>query len=186
MLNDTGTTITMGMPIASVVGLGSSPLSTPLQNAQNITIYGVFDTNNSPGTTTWASIVALNTSDTSIVSANNQFRLRSTASASAGGFYATSAATNREISQTGVLNSTRRHIGWLTATPGTITSGYNGSVGSSASLATHTGWNFDSMSVQTGGQTFTGVAGMAFAEHHDAATRERMVGWLNKQYNVGL
>lgn len=184
VLNDTGATMTIGMPVASVIGPGSSPLSAPVQNGQRLTLYGVFDTFNNPGVAAWANIIGFMSLEDN--NANNNFRLRNTNSSHAGGWFATSVVTNQEMGHSGIMNTTRRHIGWMTAEPGTISSGYNNATGVSRTLATHTGWNFETLTVAPENSAFKGVAALAFAEHHDAATRERMVGWLNKQYNVGL
>lgn len=176
-----GTSVSVATPTAYLQQIGEKTLLVPLVNAQEVAVYGVFDTINTPSGTNWASYVRMFPSD-----AANALALRSGASteSTARGFYATSAQQNRDLTQNNILDTTRRNIGWITANSANIVSGYNGA-SSSASLAPHTGWNFDRVVnfAQTGMQP---VATLVFNEYHDPATRAQVISWLNKQYSIGL
>lgn len=182
VLKNTGSTITIKPPIAKATVQGSTVLNTPLVAAQEVTLYGVFDTTNNPAAAGWSGMVSLLPHD-----ADNALRLRTGASNdnTARGFYATNVQQNRDITKNGVLNNTGRHIGWISANATNIYSSYDLQTDGGATLAAHTGWNFSSVALLSGG-AFTGVAALVFAEYHDPATRAQMVQWLNTEYNVGL
>lgn len=182
VLKTTGVTVDIKVPIAYATKQGDTTLSAPLVAAQNVTLYGVFDATNNPAAAGWSGIVALNPNGT-----NNSMRLRTGASAdnTARGFYATSAQTNRDLTKNSILNNANRHIGWMAANPTTIESSYDKLSDGTAALTAHTGWNFDTVTLYSGG-AYTSVAALVFAEYHDAATRAQIVEWLNQKYTVGL
>lgn len=179
-----GTPITIKTPIARSVGSsGSTTFSAPLESAQEITLYGVFDTLNNAAASNWSGIISLQPNST-----NNAFRLRTGASASTStrAFFATSAQTNQDLTDsTGILGTTARHIGWVTANATTISAGFDNNPAINAGLAAHTGWNFESVGHASNG-SYTSVAALVFPEYHDPQTRAQIIRWLNKEYNVGL
>ncbi len=178
-----GNSISISKPIGYLKTTGIQKLTTPLQNAQSLTMYGVFDTNNNPSGTNWSAFVQLNPN-----ASNNSLQLRTgaTADTSARGFYANSAVQNRDLTSANILNTTRRHVGWIAALPNYIYSNYNSPAGAvSSSLASHAGWSFDSLRATSfNGVTF--VTAIVFDEYHDAETRAEVIAWLNKEHNIGL
>lgn len=182
ILQSTGTSVSIKTPLAFFEGLGTEPLSTPVQSAQQLTLYGVFDTHNNPAASNWSNIILLGPSDT-----YNAFRLRtgSSADASARAFYATSSQTNRDLTRHDILNTNARHVGWVTADGSSIYAGFDTTADLSASLSSHTGWNFDAVHLYSNG-SYTAVAALVFDEYHDSATRNQIVQWLSNEYNVGL
>lgn len=182
VLQMNGTSISISAPIAYAIGIGNETLSSPLVSAQEVTIYGVIDTPNNPAAAGWSTMVGMNPNGT-----NNSLRLRTGASSdnTARGFYATSAQTNRDITQNNILNTTARHIGWISATADRIYSNYDSNAGGGTALTAHTGWNFESVTLHSGA-AFTPVAALVFAEYHDETTRTQVINWLNAEYNVGL
>lgn len=180
VLQDSGASISIKAPLIRATTTGT--LSAPLQSAQEVTLYGVFDTTGNAAGSNWSTIFALAPSDT-----NNALRLRTGANTedSARAYYATSAVTNRDITRSGIMSTTGRHIGWVTANATTITSAFDNYPEASQSLTAHTGWNFDTIQLYSH-SSYSAVAALVFPEYHDAATRTQIVRWLNKQYNVGL
>lgn len=182
VLRDTKQYIATKAPIAYTTEEGTTKLAKPLQAAQEVTIYGVFDSLNNSAASNWSSIVSLSPHGT-----NNALRLRTQAStnSNAAGFYATSAITNQDIARGGILDNTARHIGWISANTTSIASGFDRLGDQTRALSAHTGWNFDSVTLSANG-SYSTVAAIIFNEYHDATTRNLMVGWLNEQYDVGL
>lgn len=182
VLQDSGASISIKAPLVRATGAGTGAFSAPLQSAQEVTLYGVFDTTGNAAGSNWSTIIALVPSDT-----NNALRLRTGANTedSARAYYATSAVTNRDITRSGIMSTTGRHIGWVTANATTITSAFDNYAEGSQSLAAHTGWNFDTIQLYSQ-SSYSAVAALVFPEYHDAATRTQIIRWLNKQYNVGL
>lgn len=176
-----GESISIKPPIGFLKSAGEQKLTSPLVNAQEVTIYGVFDTQNNSSGTNWSSFVDLVPSDT-----YNALKLRTGASsdATARGFYATSSQPNKDLTQQNVLNTTRRHVGWIAANASKIYSGYD-TESRNASLMAHSGWNFNSFRLNSP-SGITGVAAIVFPEYHDDATRAQVISWLNKEYNIGL
>lgn len=183
VLNTSGSPVDVKIPIVRATKTGSTTLVTPLQNAQEITLYGIFDTTNNPAGSNWSGIITMGPG----VGGSNNLRLRTGANteSSVRAFYETSSASNRDLTRSGILNTTARHIGWITANSTTIISGIDTNADVSAALPAHTGWNFDSVTLVSG-NGYNAVAAIVFPEYHDAATRAQMVQWLNKEYNVGL
>lgn len=183
VLQDTGTSIGIKTPIVLAEGSNvSQSFTEPLQAVQDIALYGVFDTSNNAGASSWANIMTLGPT-----ASNNNLRLRtgSNTSPSARAFYETSAQTNRDLTQSGILNTTGRHIGWVTAMAGLIDAGFDNNPDLTTGLGAHTGWNFSLINLYSN-SSYTSVAALVFPEYHDAQTRAQIVQWLNKEYSVGL
>lgn len=178
VLKDTGQSISIKQPIIRTVGVGTVPLVEPLVNAKEITLYGVFDANNNIAASGWSAIVALFPH-----SADNGLRLRTGAanSSTARGYYATTGETNRDVTINNVINNSDRHVGWIATNDTTIYTGFDTQPEASATLASHTGWNFTSIGLSSAA-THTAVAALVFAEYHDAATRAQVSQWLAKEY----
>ena len=183
VLQTTGTEISIGTPVVYAQGAtGSFPLSTPIESAQEITLYGVFDSGNTLTAYDWWTIISLSPNST-----NNSLRIRTGASGSntARIYHAASSYTNRDLTQSGVLNNTARHIGWAATTASTVYGGFDNGPVLSNSIPAHTGRSFVSVDHNsTAG--FTSVASLVFSEYHDAQTRTAIIQWLNEEYNVGL
>jgi prepilin-type N-terminal cleavage/methylation domain-containing protein len=182
ILKDHGTSVSISTPIVkSVGGEGTTRLSTPLTVVQDITLYGVFDTFNNPAASNWSTIIALNPTST-----NNAFRLRTGATDSSviRGFHATSVQTNRDVSIGSFLNTTARHVGWISANATSIYAGVD-TTEQSLGLSAHTGWTFETISHSSNG-SYASVAALVFPEYHDEQTRRLIVRWLAKEYNVSL
>lgn len=178
ILQMTGATISIKTPIVLATSIGATDLTEPLQAAQEVTLYGIFDSLNNTAAAGWTTIIGLtpNASD-------NAFRLRSGASGSDTGraYYATSGETNKDLTKNGILNNTNRHVGWLAANASNIYASFDTQNDSSASLVAHSGWNFSSVTLYSNSITAP-VAALVFPEYHDAATRAQIVQWLATKY----
>lgn len=183
ILQDTSVEVSIGTPVVYATGpSGRTTLSTPIQSAQEITMYGVFDSLNNLSPFSWWTIMSLEPNST-----YNSLRFRTGASGSntARVYHAASSYTNRDLTQSGILNNTNRHIGWTTTTADTVYGGFDNGPVLTNSIPAHTGRSFDSIEHYSS-TAFTSVASLVFPEYHDAQTRAQIVQWLNQQYNVGL
>ncbi len=183
ILQSTGNTVDIKTPIGFAEASGTTVLDTPLESAQELTLYGVFDTTNSPATVSWSSMIELSPNNSS----NNSIKLRTGAASSdtARAYYSTSSQTNRDLTKNNIMNTASRHIGWVTTNGAMIYASYDTQSDASASLTAHTGFNFSSVTMYSA-TAYTPVAALVFAQYHDATTRQQIVQWLNQQYTVGL
>src|SRR5688572_10093792 len=65
ILQSTGNTVDIKTPIGFAEASGTTVLDTPLESAQELTLYGVFDTTNSPATVSWSSMIELSPNNSS-------------------------------------------------------------------------------------------------------------------------
>lgn len=171
-----------GTLIALQEGVGSTSLSKPLVNAQNVTMYGVWDITNSDGA--WAAPAGL-----APAPAGSRFYFQSANSGASGmGFRIdTSAQANVSSAQGGVRSNTpKRVIGWIQASASSYAFGINQATSTiSGTLSPHTGFSYSSLSSSnvTG---ISSVSHLVFNTSHDEATRLQVMKWLADKYNVSL
>lgn len=180
VLRDTGEPVSIKAPITYVEGSSvAKKLFTPLVAAQQITMYGVFDTVNNTTAANWSTIISLSPTDM-----YNALRLRTGASGSSSGrgFYATDQQTNNDLTQNNVLNTTARHVGWISTNGTSIQSGYDAGT-QNAGLTVHNGFDFDTINLYSNA-SYTSVAALVFDEYHDVQTRQKIVAWLAQRYTV--
>lgn len=182
-LENTGTEVSIGIPVVYARGsTGSFTLNTPIESSQEVTLYGVFDSGNDVAAPNWWAIISLepNTS-------NNSLRIRTGASGSSTArvYHAASSYTNRDLTQSNILNNTARHIGWATTTATTTYGAFDNGPVLSSDVPAYTGRSFTSIGHYSSA-AFTSVASLVFNEYHDAVTRAAVIEWLNNEYSVGL
>ena len=179
-LENGGQSIALKAPLAYLTTQGTTPLVTPLTNAQEITLYVVFNTSNTPSTA-WSHIGSLQPH----LDASRGLAIRTDTPGTntVHGFYATSSNANMIIQYTNVLNTTGRHVGWITARAGTVTSSFDMSTPTNRTLNAHTGWNFTNLLLGSS-PAASGVAAIVFPEYHDEATRTEVLRWLDRQYAI--
>ncbi len=179
-LKSGGQAISLKTPLAYLTKLGTSQLAAPLENAQELSLYVVFDTVNT-ASTGWNAIGRLQPH----LDASKGFAIRTSdpGTNTVHGFYATSAQSNRSIPYGSVLNSTGRHVGWITARVGTVTASFDNSTPTSQTLTAHTGWSFSELMLSAS-PAASGVATIAFPEYHDEATRTEILKWLDREYSI--
>ena len=175
-----GESITVKPPVFHTTSIGTSELPVPIESVQELSLYVVFNTSNTPSNS-WAAVARLQPH----LDASTGFAVRASnpGTYTMHGFYATSAQANRAISYPNVLNTTGRHVGWITAKPGTVTSGFDSITGTTDVLSTHTGWNFTQLALLNSAM-ISGVYTVVFPEFHNDVTRAGVLGWLDSVYAV--
>ncbi len=178
ILQTTGTSISIKTPIALATSIGATDLTEPIQAAQELTLYGVFDSLNNTAATGWTTLLGLSPN-----ASDNAFRIRSGASGSNTGraYYATSGETNKDLTKNGILDNTNRHVGWIAANASNIYASFDTQPDGGATLVPHNGWNFSSVTLNSTAFA-TPIVALVFPEYHDAATRAQMVQWLATKY----
>jgi len=179
LVKSIGDAPSINAPLAYLTVTGEGPLAKPVENAQQGTIYAVFDTHGTTATS-WSRIAALNPHSNN----DNGFAFRTSGPGvdSVNGFYATSSISNRSITISGIRSTSQRHVCWTTALVGEVRAGCNDDTsGLAQSISAHTGWNFSTI-ILTSSTDITAIATLAFAEHHDEVTRGQMVRWLVDEY----
>lgn len=181
-LKSGGQAVSVKTPLVYLTKLGTSQLAAPLEIAQELSLYVVFDTaNNAPSNPGWNRIA--NFSPHLDTSKGFAIRTNAAGSNSMHGFYATSAQSNLSINFANILNTTGRHVGWITAKVGAITVSFDNSTPTSQTLTTHTGWSFSELALSAS-PAASGVAAIAFPEYHDEATRTEILKWLDREYSI--
>jgi len=179
LLQTKGSSVSVAQPVAYVTKVDDErPLSTPFVNAQDITIYAVFDTKSTTASS-WQYIAALKPS----VVGSNAFLVRTTGvgNDTIAMSYGTSSASDKSASVAGLRNTTARHICWMTAKAGENVNGCDAAAGTSRVTTAHTGWNFTSLYMPSLTDA-TPVAAIVFPEYQDEATRALMLDWLQKEH----
>lgn len=179
-LKSGGQSISIKAPLAYLTKLGTSQLAAPLENAQELSLYVVFDTVNT-ASTAWNAIGRLQPH----LDASKGFAIRTSdpGTNTVHGFYATSAQSNLAIPYSSVLNTTGRHVGWITAKVGTIIASFDNSTPTSRTLNAHTGWSFAELALNTS-PAAGGVTAIVFPEYHDEVTRTEILKWLDREYSI--
>lgn len=171
-----------GTLIALQEGVGSTNLSKPLVNAQNVTMYGVWDITSAGGN--YVSPGGLTPLGTG---ARFMFQAAASGASGMGIRIDTSAQTNISQTQSGVRSSTAtRVIGWMQASPSTYALGVNQAAPAvSAPLTAHTGFSYTGLSTYNG-SGMNSVSHLVFNTTHDEVTRLQIIKWLADKYNVAL
>jgi prepilin-type N-terminal cleavage/methylation domain-containing protein len=175
-----GESIHLSSPLVYGIGRGSWSLTDPVENAQMLTLYSVFDTSSNMDAA-WSVFARPEPT-----SSTNYFSLRANSAGSSivQGYWQTSAQTNRVVgSASNIRDTTGRHVGWITADGSSVYAGFDNNAEGSTTLSTHTGWTFDTLSTyQPAG--IAPVAVLLFAEYHDMATRTEIIKWLDREYTI--
>ena len=176
-----GNSISIQPPIAYLAGTGTRNLTKNLENAQEITLYTVLDTNGDTSAS-WGGVVRLKPH----VGSENGFWIRTGAPGvgNTNPSYSTSAQSDQNINCGALRNTTGRHAAWITAAPGTIGAGCDANLGTFRVLSTHNGWNFDSIELFQSTPGAVGVATIVFPGFHDEVTRAQVLRWLDGEYNL--
>lgn len=168
-------------------GFGTSELSKPFVNAQNITLYAVFDATT---TNAYNSPVMLSPDGGPDPSMVSRVKLQASAGGQSNMGFRIDTANQPNVTQyqPGVRSSTlTRSVGWLQISGATAWSfGYNQATPfGNNTLTAHSGFNFNSLSVNNYTSTgMIGVAGLVFNTAHDQSTRQQVMKWLAQKYNV--
>lgn len=180
LLQQGGDAVAISAPLAYVTEPGhGNLLAEPIENGHEITLYVVFDTNNNQSAS-WNGIAALTPAG------SQKFNIRTSGpgNGTVNASYTTSAQNDLSIAQSGIRNTTGRHVGWHTASTDVVEAGFNTSSRSgSRNPATHDGWNFTNVVLYTPAGV-SGVATLVFDEYHDEATRRGILQWLDQEYNI--
>lgn len=179
-LQNDGVTSTVGVPLVFTTNNQKDmPFVNPVVAAQDLTLYVVFDTNGVLGSD-WSPLVDFTSSTTS--SAVNSMRIRHGSGSYVGVRIDTNASSNATgSSPVATRNTTGRHVGWVTAKAGNFYVNFDRHDAITYALPAHTGWNFDSVRINSG---LGGIATIAFAEYHDEATRQQVLRWLDRKYSI--
>lgn len=173
-----GVTLQLAIPAAYTTAFVDMPLAQPMTNIQELTMYAVFDTDSVLGTD-YIEIAKLLPNGVP----NNVF-LRTSTSTYMGSRIDTQSQTNvTGTITTPIRNTTGRHIGWIATKPTGFDLNFDNHTATSYTLQAHSGWNFTDVRLN---DKRGGVAVLVFSEYHDETTRQQVMQWLDRKYNIGF